>query len=370
MALQLIDSDAALSELLSQLVDAPAIALDTEFIRVDTFYPKVGLVQICAGQQAWLIDPLAIRELDGLRELLTRPGTLKIMHSASEDIEVFDCWLGVKPAPLYDSQTAAAMLDLGFGLGYRALVEAELGHELSKEASRSDWLARPLSEEQLNYAALDVLYLFEIYTRWQTMPLAAQRYHWIVEEGNSAISRAELTPMQSYTRIKGAVRLNARQQVVLQRLSAWREQRARERDKPRSWIIADKTLLALAEAMPRNSNDLHRIEALSPKIIGRFGKTFLRIVHEALEVPEADYPELLPEPLSGRQRALLKKMRAKVNAWARELRLAPQILLSSKDMEWMLRHRGEVTAMPLHWQGWRREAVVDPMLNWLEEGAQ
>lgn len=367
MSYHFIDNDAALAEFLTNLSGVDAIALDTEFIRVNTFYPIVGLLQICSGEDVFLIDPLAIGELDGLRTLLTSPDTIKVMHSASEDIEVFKCWLGVKPAPLYDSQVAAAIIGKGFGLGYRALVEHELGHELSKEASRSDWLARPLTPQQLDYAALDVLYLLDIYRRWQNLPLLQQRFDWVLQEGEVAIDKEELSPLMYYTRVKGASRLTPAQLAVLQLLCAWREERARERDKPRNWIVPDNSLLAVAQAMPQNSNALHAISELSPKVLGRYGKLILQKTQEAMALPVEQLPQALPGPLSSSQRTVLKQMRAQVKDWAQALEIEPQVLLSTKDMELMLRQGIEEYDMPSHWQGWRRDCVIEPMLNWLEE---
>ena len=141
---------------------AGVIALDTEFARFNTYYPIVGLIQIATRDDCFLIDPVALSDLEPLAPLLQNPGILKVFHACSEDLEVFQHALGVIPAPLFDTQIAAAVLGVGFSMSYQALVEHWLGVSLPKDQTRSDWLARPLTAQQLHYAALDVIHLLEV----------------------------------------------------------------------------------------------------------------------------------------------------------------------------------------------------------------
>ena len=161
-AFTLIQSDAELAEAARRWAEAPALGLDTEFVRTNTFYHRLGLIQVCDGSTAWLVDPLAARDLAPLAAVFRSPG-VKILHSASEDIEVFYRALGVLPAPLFDTQIAGAFAGKGAFLSYQKLVAACLGVELAKEETRTDWLARPLSPGQLAYAAEDVAFLLPVY---------------------------------------------------------------------------------------------------------------------------------------------------------------------------------------------------------------
>ena len=163
MEWELIESDDALHAMLDGVADCTVVAIDTEFMRRNTFYPQVALVQLCFGDKAWLVDPLQITDPSPLAQLLVNPAVTKVLHSASEDLEVFGHWLGVLPDPLFDSQRASALLDRGFGLGYRALVQAICDVDLPKGETQSNWLQRPLTESQCEYAAQDVAWLLPVW---------------------------------------------------------------------------------------------------------------------------------------------------------------------------------------------------------------
>jgi len=214
----LVESDAALAPVLERLSTCPELAVDTEFMRRNTYYPQVALLQLCGGDEAFLVDPLRIEDLDGLRALLTAPAVTKLLHSCSEDLEVFRCWLGVLPEPLVDTQRAAALLGEAFGLGYRALVERLCGISLDKGETRSDWLRRPLSDSQCHYAALDVT---ELLPAWRVLRERAEdrgRVAWVLEEGEEARAALAERERDLHGRIKGAGRLSPRQTEVLRRL--------------------------------------------------------------------------------------------------------------------------------------------------------
>src|SRR5690606_1721940 len=158
-----IAQDSELAELCARWRQQAALAIDTEFMRSETFYPIAGLLQFGVGKVCYLIDPLAINDFEPLRELLLDEAVTKVLHSCSEDLEVFQRWLNVVPAPLFDTQIAAAFAGYGFSLGYAGLIKAVLNIEIPKEETRSDWLQRPLSVAQLKYAALDVAHMLIVY---------------------------------------------------------------------------------------------------------------------------------------------------------------------------------------------------------------
>ncbi|MEE4277259.1 MAG: ribonuclease D [Halieaceae bacterium] len=358
---QLIDNDAELAQVLAELEPAAEVAVDTEFMRRNTYYPQVALLQLCAGERAWLVDPLAIEDLDGLRQLMSDASTLKILHSCSEDLEVFRHWLGVLPTPLVDTQRAAALVGEPFGLGYRALVERLCGVELDKGETRSDWLRRPLSEAQCHYAALDVTELLPAWRQLRERAEARGRMDWVLEEGAAvALAMAE-RERELHRRVKGSGRLNARQLEVLRRLCEWREDRARETDKPRGWIVDDKLCLAIARAMPQRREDLQALE-LPPAVLRRQGDQLLSLVEEARAVPAHELPAPASAPLAAEDRDRLKQLRDAAKQISEAQGIAPEAGLASADLELLVREaRGEAIDPPSRWDGWRRDVLLRPL---------
>ena len=181
-----VATDAQLADVMAAASGQHSVAIDTEFMRTNTFFPEVALLQICFGDTAWLIDPLAISDTAPISSLFQNEQVLKVLHSASEDLEVFDQWLGVLPVPLCDSQKAAALLGKGFGMGYRTLVAMECDIDLPKGETRSNWLQRPLTDAQCDYAALDVIHLFALWHKLEQELHEAGRLEWLVDEGRVA----------------------------------------------------------------------------------------------------------------------------------------------------------------------------------------
>ncbi len=175
------DND-SLGQFCAEWQQLPFVALDTEFMRVDTFYPIAGLLQIGDGVRAYLIDPLTIDNWQPLAALLENPAVVKVVHACSEDLEVLLRLTGSLPAPLFDTQLAAAYLNLGFSMGYSRLVQEVLGIDLPKGETRSDWLQRPLSDTQISYAAEDALHLAEVFVQLRPK-LSDDKYAWVLEDG-------------------------------------------------------------------------------------------------------------------------------------------------------------------------------------------
>jgi ribonuclease D len=358
----LIESNEGLDDALAAIGDAGEIAVDTEFMRRNTYYPQVALLQLCVDSHAWLIDPLKVSDLAPLRALLTDPARYKILHSCSEDLEVFRHWLGVLPTPLIDSQRAAALLGESFGLGYRALVETLLAIEVEKGETRSDWLKRPLTESQCHYAAQDVLQLVPAWRLLRERAERLGRMDWVLDEGEEAARLLRDRETEVYRRIKSASRLAPRQLEVLRRLSDWREQRAQSSDKPRGWVLEDKACIAIAQAMPADLASLESLGVLPPSVLRKQGDVLLSCVAQARETPEAALPEALPGPLGTAQRNLLKSLREQARVIAADLGVAPEILVSGADLEMLIREAaGSAIVEPRRWQGWRAAAVIRPL---------
>lgn len=368
---QLLESDEALQAELAAVAGSTVVAVDTEFMRRNTFYPQVALVQLCFGDQALLIDPLAITDPSPLADLLTDPAVVKVLHSASEDLEVFRHWLGVLPEPLFDSQRAAALLDMGFGLGYSALVNMICEVELPKGETRSDWLQRPLTESQCEYAAQDVAWLLPVWRELERRCVEQGKTDWVLADGRDAVEAQVSASYDYLKRIKTAWRLDSRQLAALIAVCDWREDTARRRDKPRGWIIDDQACLQLAQFDPQTPAELAAKVELAPSALRRNGDDLLQLLATQRALPESALPDQLPAPLNAGQRQQLKSLKTRVRAIAEELAVAPEVLLQSKDYELLLREAsGHPVVPPPHWQGWRREVVLTPLRESLAGAAR
>jgi len=357
----LIESDEALRAALEELSRASYVAVDTEFMRRDTYYPQIALLQLCAGDHAYLVDPLRVSALDEIRALLTDPEVAKLLHSCSEDLEVFRRWLGVLPSPLIDTQRAAGLLGEKFGLGYRALVETLLGETLDKGETRSNWLKRPLSEAQCHYAALDVLLLLPAWKILHERAEAAGRMAWLREEGEEAAGALAARERDVLRRVKGSGRLNPRELEVLKRLCAWREARAQALDRPRGWVLDDKACVAIARTQPEDPAALATIEGLPAAVIRRQGDTLLELVRAAREAPVADLP-VAARPLGAEQRAQVKALREVLSQAAEALGISPEAALATSDLELLVREAGgETIVVPERWRGWRAQPIIQPL---------
>ncbi len=362
---QLVESDRALQALIERARGSEAVMVDTEFMRRNTFFPQVALVQMCfsggeAGDVAWLIDPLRIESPEPLAALFENPAVTKVLHSASEDLEVFQSWLGVLPRPLFDTQKAAALAGMEFGMGYRNLVLALCDEDLPKGETRSDWLQRPLTESQCHYAAQDVIWLLPVYRQLEQRLSQLGRIPWVLEEGEDATRSLATATTDYYRRIKNGWKLSPRQLAVLIAVCDWREETARLKDKPRSWIIDDKACLQLALEQPLSFNELRSMVDLPAPALRRYGETLVELVNAQQSLSDNALPERLPPPLDGAQRKQLKALKDKTAQIAAELGVPPQALVANRDLEILLREGGSAAAdEPAPWRGWRREQVID-----------
>jgi len=362
MQWQLVESDAALQAALAQVQGSSVVAVDTEFMRRNTFFPQVALVQLCFGDRALLVDPLAIDDTAPLAALLTNPAVVKVLHSASEDLEVFSRWLGVLPQPLFDTQRAAALLDLGFGMGYGALVKLVCDIDLPKGETTSDWLRRPLTTSQCEYAAQDVAWLLPVWHHLDELCLQQAKENWVLADGRDAITAYNSPGNDYFKRFKNAWKLNPRQLAALWAICVWRDETARSRDKPRGWIIDDQACVQLAQFDPKTPDELKAQVDLDAAAMRRNAGELLELLAAQRLVPEAQLPARLPGPPDAAQRNQLKQLKDRVRAIAAQLSAAPEALLQSRDYELLLREAGgEAIEQPPHWQGWRRETVILPL---------
>jgi len=254
-------------------------------------------------------------------------------------------------------------------MGYRALVAELLDVELPKGETRSNWLARPLSSAQCEYAAQDVIYLRRVYDLLVQKLVDNDKLDWVMAEGDEAI-RAANQPTDYSQRVKSAWKLPPRQLLALRQLINWREQRASQIDKPRNWVLDDKSCYTLASELPKSLPEMAALGVLGGRTLKRHGQTLLAIIEQARKADSPDLPDRLPGPLSAQQRARLKQLRKFVVQKAEQLDLAPEYLLQNRDLEALVRSTdGEAVDEPSSWSGWRRDTVIEPLREILQQGA-
>lgn len=364
-----IDQQNKLDQLCQQWLNCPLLAIDTEFMRTNTFYPLPALLQVNDGSANYLIDPLEIEDFGALVEVMTSERVRKVLHSCSEDLDVFYTLFRCLPVNLLDTQIAAAFCGYGFSLGYGNLVQAMLDIDLPKGETRSNWLQRPLTEAQKTYAALDVEYLYALATDLERQLTQLDRHDWVAQEcalliGNYTDGQ---NPDNAVARFKGAWRLEPRQMAVLAVLAEWRDQQAQTRDVPRGYILKDKSVLAIAEILPDHIGQLRKVPELSEKGIRRYGEKVIELVAQVLELDEANLPERMLRPPSSKQQELIKKMREALSEVAQQQRIAPEYLARKKDYEYIVRAQAEgktgEDVFPESLQGWRAPLVKPEILK-------
>jgi len=361
-AVNLIATPAALAAALERWSAAPWLALDTEFVRETTYFPKLCLIQASDGRSAACIDTLALQaaELQPLLNALAASAADKIFHSASQDLEIFVQLTGDSPRPLFDTQTAAALLGEGDQLGYAALVEKRLGVKLDKSLTRTDWSRRPLSAAELSYAVDDVRYLAELYPLLLEELDTRGRLNWLREDCQRATNpaRYRTLPEQAWRRLKGFTRLAPPARPIAATLAAWREQIAQERDRPRKWIIEDDAIYRIAERAPTSLAQLAALNVLQPKTLERHGDTLLELVAATDSSATIAIDDALPfdEP----QKARFKRVQEALRVAAEALGVSVSLLGPRADAEALVRH-GAAAMVPLM-EGWRREVVGEKLL--------
>lgn len=336
------------------------LGLDTEFMRTDTFRPRLALVQVnCDGRIA-LLDSPALGAHAALAARLSDAAVLCVMHSASEDLEALAEILPQGPARLFDTQIAAALGGFGAGLSYQKLVALLLGIDLPKAETRSDWLKRPLSAAQLDYAAQDVVHLPELQARLAAKLDALGRSDWLAEDCRRLIDKVrraepDLQPQRAF---RSAADWPRERQALLRRVLLWREASARALDKPRSWLLDDARALNLVATPPVDSNDLFE----RTKGLRALRSAPRRELHDLLQAPptpaELDITLPIPAPFTTAQKRLINDLRDDVAAIAAKHELPEGLLCPRRHLEALV---GE-SAWPAALEGWRRGLLFETLM--------
>jgi len=358
-----VTRSAELLQALDRLSATDFVALDTEFMRESTYFPKLCLIQAASTDFCAIIDPLALPDLRPFWQMLARRDCVKVLHAARQDYEVITQANPAEapPGPVFDTQIAAALLGYPAQIGYGSLVSERLGTTLAKGHTRADWSRRPLNEEQLQYAADDVRYLAPLYLDLRAALEAAGRLEWLQEETRE-LERPELhrtDPKLAWQRLKGLERLQPQQRATAKLLAQWRENTAIRHDKPRGWILADEALREIAERLPVNIAGLEQIRSLAAGVIRRRGEEILMLVAQGCEDAAQEEPTTLPQRPEPHLVARVTKLMGVARAQAQALHISPELLATRRDVERLV-FSGRAERLM---NGWRREVIGERLAD-------
>jgi len=359
-----IDSNEMLARLCAELATANYCVIDTEFIRESTYYPELALIQIASGERLACIDPLAISELAPLAELLVKDSLLKVFHSSSQDLEILYQKSGQVPTPVFDTQLAAAVLGYNQQISYADLVQQVTGVELEKKHTRANWMRRPLSQEELDYAMDDVRYLMSVYETLNEKLESTRRFNWL-EKDLIAMSdplNYEVRMDQLWKRLKGVQKLKGVKLQIASELAQWREELAQRQNRPRRWIVKDEVIVELARQAPGDIGALSRIRDLSDKTVRRHGDRLLQIIAHAGQVDAAQWPQHdKVKNLNKQQLALGDCLMALCRVIADQNQVALATLATRKDIDNLLLNQKSSRLT----QGWRFIMAGEQLLEFI-----
>jgi ribonuclease D len=351
--IQYINTPDQLAKLCEQIKKEPWLALDTEFLREKTYYPKFCLLQIATPEWVACIDPIALPKLDDLFEAIYNPAIVKVFHSCRQDLEIFYQLTGKLPAPIFDTQVAAPLLGFQDNPGYAMLVSSLLSINLNKAHTRADWSKRPLTEAQIEYAADDVIYLCQIYQIMVQKLTALGRIDWLKHDFAELENPALYTvvPEKAWFKIKGKNKLTGKQLSIIQTLAQWREKTAQSEDRPKSWLLRDELLFDLAKLQPETVMELANVRGINERAVNRYGKELCQLITAAKNrAPLPLNEKNRPAKKTQQQEAILDILTALVRIRAEENSLNPSILATRKDLEVLLFNDDDECPL-LH--GWR-----------------
>ena len=361
-----IDSQEDFEAFLSRAQSSEMLAIDTEFLREKTYYPKLCLLQMATESEEVIIDPFGIDDLSVLKPILLDESVVKVFHAGHQDIEILVYEVGCAPRPLFDTQVAATLLGQAQQIGYASLVHYVCGVKLRKADSFTDWSARPLSESQLSYAIEDVRYLPKLYRSLKETLESKGRLDWLAGDfaEMSDMGTYIVDERDRYRRLKHVSQLSRRQMAAAREVAAWREIEARTRNIPRKWVLTDEQIVEACRRESRTIDDLFMVRGMREKLTTRDARTVVALMSSALDSSPEAWPDL-PQPGRSERNvdAEVDLLMALVRIRAKEQGVAIPTLASHADLVAVARgYREGVDLL----RGWRREIVGNDLIELVE----
>ena len=348
-----------------QLMNCTSIyGLDTEFIKVDTLWPKLGVFQINVAEQVFLLDGTSL-DLSAFWEKLFK-AQQNIFHACSEDIDLIYHYAQQKTLNnVFDTQVGLSFLGHGLQVSYQNALKQILDIDIDKDQTRSDWLARPLSPEQLSYAANDVLYLMDLSKSIQHQLAQKNVLDFALEDcRHLTYEIGQETPLELLYLDMGNYRHSRRQLMQLQQLAVWREKMVKALNYPRSFILKSSTMIDLVEKNPRNHFQLCNIKDIRQNIVRDYGKTILDLLNCLPE--QAEWPLRLVRPIRNSSKEMSENVDQVIQAVVQETDIPKEVLIRKKWMHALYQHvvfHNDEQDLPNYLLGWRYELLTQPLIK-------
>ena len=338
--------------------------LDTEFIKVDTLWPKLGVFQINVNDQVYLLDGTSLN-LSAFWEKLFQ-AQQNIFHACGEDIDLIYHYAQKKNLNnVFDTQVGMSFLGHGLQVSYQNALKTMLNVDIDKGQTRSDWLARPLSDEQLNYAANDVLYLMQLADKVQTDLKQNYLLDFAQEDCRNLTQEiGEETPLELLYQDVGNYRHSRRQLMQLQQLAVWREQMVKALNQPRSFILRNSTMLDLVEKNPKNQFQLSTIKDLRAHIVREHGKTILDLIKYLPD--QSQWPLRMARPIRHSSKEVGENVEQVIQRAVQETQIPKEVLLRKKWLNALYQHvvfHNDEQDLPNYLLGWRYELLTKPLID-------
>lgn len=370
--MSIITKKKELEELCQQIDHHGRFAMDLEFIPERTYTPELCLVQVATDDGPHIIDPLALPDLTMLWQRVDNPDILVVLHAAEQDLNLVYAASGLVPSNIIDTQIAAGFAGFGFPIGYGKLLHQLLGVSISKTESYTDWLNRPLTDSQIDYALDDVRHILPMYDKLAEQLHALNRFSWAEEECLHYCDPETYSKdhQLDFLRVKGASALNRRGLAVLRELYQWRDQEASQQNRPARSVVPDNIMLELGRRPPHQVKDIQRIRGVRPELLHVHGKKIIEAVERGLMVPDSECPSWPSFKVPPRHEVLLADMLFVVlKVLCYDMDLAPELVATRNDLQTLVKlHRDkklkEAKLPLLH--GWRQDLAGSTLLSLLD----
>jgi len=366
----LIQTNAELATLISTLRAAGSFAYDSEFIGELSYLPKLCLIQVATAAQVSLIDPIADIDLTPFWNLLADPSVEKVVHAGQQDVEPVVRFIGKPTANLFDTQIAAGFIAMPYPVSLSKLVMELTGAKLGKGLTFTHWDQRPLSSQQLRYAADDVRYLPAIRQIMGDKLKALGHFEWAMEESASICEAGlyKFDPESQYLRVRGSGSLQPKQLAILKELTIWRDGAAREADSPPRAYLKDEILIDFARNAPKTVDKLDRVRGLPRPVEERHGQAIIDAIARGASSPAESWPVVKDSEQTPADRFRCDSLWALTQCLSSSRSIDPNLISSRQEIADVYRYiTGNHIDAPHLLQGWRKEAVGNTLLTMMKE---